>query len=491
MIIYAIIILCKKMWGDNMNQREIDILMLEENFRDKLENDLVSKQMPNKRVSIIDIKLVGNVNWKDKVSGKLVSENVFIVEKEIIEIDEDGNERKTLQDSCYLGDKCIGGRIGDGEIIYNPSFEISEPDKIIALKELFDRVSQEEIDNNSLNALQRKEMAEVLSAHFGREVSEEEVDELLKDFEEEELESDDGEEIDQGNYKKEENELSDKKAEKIKVNAIQRVDLNKLVDGKETLKKRLDLDCDYLHVIPSEHVKAIVPGIKINNTTYSLVGTKKGGESKVLNDEFEMDKAVGNSASKESTKLKADGTATRDNNDLSVYTRKSNGASIGCENNKGNVDMYFYQPKTSGENENVGIQVETSKTRAVPIESRNIMNRSNGTRRKEEVQNEVEEHTEEGCTPNLVEDFDGIEDTSSHEHLSEDIIDRFVEDILNYENNRGEELIRETFTEDEVKDKFLRELQKNNNEHLSIEQIVENVQEEMNQDAEFIKMHRR
>ena len=76
------------------------------------------------------------------------------------------------------------------------------------------------------------------------------------------------------------------------------------------------------------------------------------GTAKVLNDEFEMDKTVGNNASREQTKVRADSTATRDNKDQSVYTRKSNGASIGCENDMGNVNMFLYQ-KTKEENENV------------------------------------------------------------------------------------------------------------------------------------------
>ena len=41
---------------------------------------------------------------------------------------------------------------------------------------------------------------------------------------------------------KDENDLSKKQAEKIKVNGIQKADLNKKVDGKETLGKRLDLE---------------------------------------------------------------------------------------------------------------------------------------------------------------------------------------------------------------------------------------------------------
>ena len=195
-----------------------------------------------------------------------------------------------------------------------------------------------------------------------------------------------------------------------------------------------------------------------------------------------MDRTVGNSASRETTKIRANNTATRDNNDLSIYTRKSNGMSIGCENNQGNVDMFLYK-KTLEENENVGIQIETSKTPVIPIETREVMNRNKGIYQKEKVQNEIEEHTENGCEPDDVKDFDGNEDTGTHEHMD---IDLYVQDIFNYENGDGEENIKEVFTENEVRDKLLRELQENKDK-LEIKKIVENVKQEMNQDAENLE----
>lgn len=154
--------------------------------------------------------------------------------------------------------------------------------------------------------------------------------------------------------------------------------------------------------------------------------------------------------------------------------------SIGCENNQGYVDMFFYQ-KTLKENENVGIQIETSQTQIIPMETREIMDRNKGIYQKEKVQNAIQEHTEQGCEADNVKDFDGDEITETHEHID---IDYYVQDILNYENDEGEEKIKEVFTEKEVKDKLLREL-KEHKDTLSTEQIIKNVKKEMNQDAEF------
>ena len=459
-----------------MNQKEKEILRLEENFKDTLENELTKRKVENKETKISDVKLVGEATWQDKINGKPISENVFIVDIEIKEIDGEGKERITEQKSYYLGKECIGGTLGDNELVYNQIIANSEPDKIKAVNELLDRTSEKEIENNSLNKLQAKEIAEVLTAHLGRKVSEEEVQKLLDEMDKSEIEE-------LKEEQKDKDDLSKKQIEKIKVSGIQKADLNKKVDGKETLGKRLDLEgYDSLYVVYSDKVDEITSGVKRNNTTYSLVGMTKDGEARVLNDEFEMDKSVGNNASRETTKIRANNTATRDNEDLSIYTRKSNGISIGCENNQGTVNMFLYQ-KTREENENVGIQIETSQTQVIQAETREIMNRNKGIYHKERVQDEIENHTEYGCEPDDVRDFDGEETTSSHEHID---IDYYVQDILNYENEDGEEKIKEVFTENEVRDKFLREL-KENKDKISTEQVVENVKEEMNQDAENLE----
>lgn len=462
-----------------MNQKEKEVLKNEESFKDIIENELLKNQTENKKVQIKDIKLVGEAVWKDKVNGKDIKQNLFIVEKEIFETDENGKERLTEQKSYYLGNECIGGALENNQIIYKNTFENSEIDKMVAINELLDRTSESEIEQNSMNNLQKNELTEVLTAHFGRKVSEEEVQKMLDEMSKDELEELKKEKIEK---KKDNNELSKKQTEKIKVKGIQKADLNKLVDGKETLGKRLDLEnYDNLYTIYSEDVDEITPGAKKNNTTYTLVGMTKDGKAKVLNDEFEMDHTVGNNASREQTKIRANSTATRDSKDTSVYTRKSNGVSIGCENDMGNVNMFLYQ-KTFEENENVGIQIETSKTPIIPIETREIMNRNKGIYQKEKVQDEIEEHTEHNCEPDNVKDFDGEESTETHEHFD---IEEYVQDILDYENEDGEKKIEEVFTENEVKEKLLRELKDRG--ELTVDQVIENVKEEMNQDAENLE----
>lgn len=457
-----------------MNQREMEILKIEESFKDTLENELAKKQKQNKKVEIKDIKLVGELTGQDKVNAESSSKNVFLVDIQIKEIDANGRESIRKQKSCYLGNECIGAIIDGNQMLCKETLEKNQPDKMKAVKELLSSTLEQDIESNSMNDLQRKELAEVLTAHLGREVSEDEVEKMIEEMDKSEIE-----ELKEEQKDKDEADLSEKQTEEIKVRGIQKADLNKLVDGKETLGKRLDLEeYDSLYVIYSDKVDEITPGEKRNNTTYSLVGMTKDGKARVLNDEFEMDKSVGNNASRETTKIREDNTATRDNEDLSIYTRKSNGMSIGCENDQGTVNMFLYQ-KTMGKNENVGIQIETPQTQVIPIETREVVGENKGENNVDNLQAEIVTHTKHGCEPDDVKDFDGNENTETHEHISKEYINRVIIDIHQY----GE--INKVFGIKEVRDKLLRELEENK-DNLTIEQVVENVKQEMNEDAEIL-----
>ena len=283
------------------------------------------------------------------------------------------------------------------------------------------------------------------------------------------------------NAKSRDEELSKKQTEKINLSAIEKVDLNRKVDGMETLGKRLDLDgYDNMYVVYTSSVDNIKQGERRENTTYTLVGVRNDGTAKVLNDEFEMDRSVGNSGSREQTKIRANSTATRDNRDSSVFTRKSNGMSIGCENDMGEVNLFMYQ-KTHEENENVGIQIETSRTGRIPIETKEVMNRNKGTHQEDKVQDEVQEHTDNGHEPVDITNADGDEQTVTDEHG--DTLEKDVQEIYN------EGRISEVFTEEEVKEKLLKELEENGKD-VNKDQIIENVKAEMNEDAENLSRGR-
>ena len=287
-----------------MNQMEREILILEENFRDTIENDIAKNQSENKKTEIKDIKLVGQATWKDKISGKDISDNVFIVEKEIIETDENGKERVTEQKSYYLGNRCVAGTLGNDEIVYSKSFAESEIDKQKAINDLIDKISEKEIEKNSMNKLKNEELKEILTEYLGRKITEEELPSLLEKMNNQEIEEVQGKIEKRENKEEENNKLSKRQTDKIKVNQVQRIDLEQKADGVKELGKKLDLDgYRYIYVVYSENVKEIKQDENINNTTYSLVGIKDDGTASVMNNEFEMDKTVGNNAGRLQTKM--------------------------------------------------------------------------------------------------------------------------------------------------------------------------------------------
>lgn len=367
-----------------MTQDEINIMNIEENLRDFIEKEILENKNYLNRTYIKDIKYIGNINNNE---NKL-SENVFIVSLVSEEINKDGKIRLIEKEYCYLDDKRIGGTIGDNNIVFNNTFEKNNPEKIKFIKKAVSAISEEELENNSLNNLKKKEEKEILDVNLNNEK----------------------------NNKK---DLTKEQTDKIKVNGIQKVNLNKKVDGKETLGKRLDLEgFDSLYVVYSDNVKEISKDSKINNTKYSLVGMTNDGKAKVLNDEFEIDSTVGNNSLSEKTKIRANSTATVDNKDVSMYKRKSNGAKIGCENDQGHINMFFYN-RNYKDNENVGIQIETSQTNIIPIETREVMNRMNGIYQKDKINREVKNNIDNGIEVKGVKDFDGDINTSEHINIIE------------------------------------------------------------------------
>ena len=471
----------------DFNQKQID--ELEEKLKDTIESKNINK---NRQTKIKNIKFIGRIPVENKANGQIRFENVFIVDKEIIETDNGKEIRSTEQSSIYLGDKCIAGKIGDMDYIYNPKFEEENQELENSINELVKNdLEKEEKDEN--------------------EKIQENEEEIIKEQEnQEDLTQENTKQKDKDEEQKEPEKISKKQEKNIEIKSIQEVDLETVVDGTETLAKRLDLpEYSKLYVIYSDNVKDVMHENKRNNTTFSLVGVTKDGKAKVLNDEFEIDPTSGINGEKTQTKIKADGEATRDDKDLSVYKRKTNGIDIGCERDIDSVNVFMYQ-KTLEKNENVGIQVETSKTPVIKLETKEVMDRYKGMYQADNIQNEIQEHTDANCNPKDVKDYDGDDTTETHEHVgdivvkesdveetsddgiyvqeSEIEIDEKTNEILNYENKYGEKEIKEQFTYDEVKEELEKQIENNekNKSGKTIEQIVEEVKENMDYDAQML-----
>ena len=118
--------------------------MLEElrDFRNSLEKDFKKQETQNKKTEIKDIIYLGDAKWKDKINGNELSEKLYIVEKEVIFIGEDGKKEVKDISNYYLGDKCVGGFLGDsGEPIFNEIIKLSEPEKIKSMEDLIKSIT--------------------------------------------------------------------------------------------------------------------------------------------------------------------------------------------------------------------------------------------------------------------------------------------------------------------------------------------------------------
>ena len=475
------------------DQKQID--ELEEKLKNTIESENINE---NRKIKIQNVKFIGRIPVENKANGQIRFENVFIVDKEIIEIDNGKEIRSTEQSSIYLGDKCIAGKIGEMDYIYNPKFEEENLDLESSINEL---IEKEKNKQDEKDKLQENEEEMINESENKEDLTQENEKQTNKDEEQ-----------------KEPKEISEKQEKNIEIKSIQEVDLETVVDGTETLAKRLDLpEYSKLYVIYSDNVEDVMHENERNNTTFSLVGVTKDGKAKVLNDEFEIDRTAGINGEKTQTKIKADGEATRDDKDLSVYKRKTNGIDIGCERDIDSVNVFMYQ-KTLEKNENVGIQVETSKTPVIKLETKEVMDRYKGMYQTDNIQNEIQEHTDANCNPKDVKDYDGDNSTETHEHMgnlvvknsdieetsddgiyvqenqdNETDIDEKVDEILNYENKYGEQAIKEQFTYDEVKEELEKQIENNEKSKSgkTIEQIVEEVQENMDYDAQMLDRNKK
>ena len=59
---------------------------------------------------------------------------------------------KKKQKNYYLGDKCIGGGLENNDVIYQSNFANSEPDKMQAVNDLLEKVSDKELNEYSFKS---------------------------------------------------------------------------------------------------------------------------------------------------------------------------------------------------------------------------------------------------------------------------------------------------------------------------------------------------
>ena len=123
----------------------------------QLRDSIETKDNKNEKTTTLDIIYLGEIQWNDKVNNSERYESLYIVKKQIKEINKEGKEEVRLVNNYYLGDKCIGAYLKE-----EPYFTSTlEEDKLQAVKSLLDKnkwieENQEIIDRYYIETLHIK-----------------------------------------------------------------------------------------------------------------------------------------------------------------------------------------------------------------------------------------------------------------------------------------------------------------------------------------------
>ena len=434
-----------------MREIERKILDIELDFKDTLEND--RKQAHNMETQIKDVIYVGDAKWTDRLNGKMVQDKLFIVTKNVLIKNEKGQviDKKEVK-NYYLGDKCIGGFMDVKNPIFNEYFENSEPQKVDAIKNLLDKVSLEELEERSLNTLQKKYMQE-LSEQLG--IPEEEILEM------EEVDLDEELPVEQElENKEDENQkvLNSRKLENLDIK--EETSLHQEIKG-ETLGQRLGLEKvgiygaeKLVRISKSQLSSEDRKGISSSVIDVMAV-VRKDGSAVILGDNvLRVNSREGTNPTQENLTLdNNDASIDKEMNTTSYEIVQGNGReylSIGYDENSGKeikYSMYSHQ-----EGQYVDVELETNRTFYQDPRVREFLRDRN-----------------EG-----IHEADEILNTYTKENL-----DDMSRTILNNSDNG----ISEVYNQADVKEKIIQKIKEKDYGKDDYDKVIEEVEEEMKESA--------
>lgn len=434
----------------------------------------INKTEQNSKTELKDVIYIGEVTWKDKVNNEDRSESLYIVKKEILEINKDGKEETKQVNNYYLGDKCIGAYLEEGEPYFTSAIE---DDKLQAVKELLEKNEKESREGISLEKLENEELeniAQEMSKKYGIELKKEDIQSMSEVAIEHELEE-------KFESKK---ELNKKETEKL-TSDKQELKIDTKVDDKKTLGQTLGLssgEYSKIAIVYSDKLN----GLK-NNTRYSFVAVRKDGTSEIINDRLEIDASSGNNSYKEAIKVDADKTARKDNKTLSRYKIAGKDEYISVENGQyGEVKAYYGKGKTKDGNMSVETQLETTNVRPTSRELRDLQADRHGTYNTENMAKEANEHFDEHGEEEIgINAVDGNPDTIDKQdvdEISDDYIQYMVDQFMKID------VIDEVFTRREIEERTVKFFKDKSNIK-DMEDLTQQLQQDIQTDAEY--MHTR
>lgn len=416
------------------------------------------KELPANKV--LDVKYLGTIEWKkEEKEIYLVIEQKQQSDGSLAEI-----ERYYTEDGEVLG----GNNNSDQYdfITLNEKYK----NEVDLLEKLQDLDKEGILD---LNEIEQERMEEIAKSLGGSAKELEKISEINPD---KEIDNErEGNESEEHSEKTEDGKqvLSKKQVEKVSTKV--EIETSQKVTDQETMASLLNIQnkgYKKIAIVYSDSMKD-----NSNTTKFSFVGIKSDGSAEKIDT---IEQAYGSNPTKQVSSVNRDGSEIEQEKVNSIFRIKGEketqiAVDIGS---MGIIEPSLVRTPAQDNEEAISIPIETSNIRPTTRETRELMNESRNTRVKEEIQR-TKEHEELGCNDFSIKDIDDNPDNNTHEHeeLSEEYLDKCATKIL--ENDE----IASTYNREDVK-KQLRTMLEERDQKIDTEELIDNVENKMEQDAE-------
>lgn len=406
----------------------------------------------------------------------------------------------------FLGDTVIGGYnpniMGDNLIIFRENTlenQLSDQikDQIVQVIEKTQKRKEQEKEREFINERTRNRNIYEQQMGYQKSIGQEKKQEKAGQLEELQKRKDQ-------QIRKQNNEIEKqmtRKQEKVQntvkdINIKQEVDMNTMATDMDTIGKRLEeagkikgkekegrlafVESDDLDNLRDESGKRL----QGHSSRYEAVSIDKNGNVRAL--DLENDTQEGTNPIENNYQVKQNKNQEVKKGDVLTRLQIKGQETIGIENGQyGEIEVYHSHNKTIGGkgvegNKSLDRQLETTESKN-SIEGTNQATQKlaqkyqDGYRSVEESYQEAKQHENakgEPCEDLQVEDIDGKPNTVSHSHTDE-IVAKLMQN--------GE--ISDKFTEREIRERVEREWN-SKEENISKEEFQENIEQDIEQDAE-------
>lgn len=415
------------------------------------------KELPENKV--LNIKYLGKIEINNE------PKDIYLV---LEQKQKDDGSKIEIERYCTEDGEVLGGNNNSDQFNFiTPNEKYKDVEGLVESLQSLDK--QGILDLNEIEQERLEQVAKELGITVEKikKISEIDSEKTVEDNEKENLEKD-------KDPDKEKKTLSKKQVESISTK--QEIKTEQKVTDKDTMASLLNVQGKGYRKI------AIVYSDKFkeagNTTKFSFVGIKQDGSAEKIDT---IEQAYGTNPTKNVHSVNRDGSKIEEKKENSIFkiegkTETQIAVYIG---NMGTIEPSLVRTPAQDNEEAISIPIETSNIRPTTREIRELMNRNRNTRVKEEIQ-EIEKHKKSGCKYFSIKDIDDNPNNNTHEHqeFSEEYLDKCASEILS-----KSETIANTYNSRDVK-AYLKRYLENGNETIDTEDLINNVSEEMEQEAE-------